>query len=151
MPRARRAARAGVLRLVADTNTVVSALLWHGAPHRLFEAIEREELSFYASRALVDELADVLARRKLARAVRASGKSVSALVAGYEKLVQLVQPRPLRRRVGRDPDDEAVIACALAARASLIVSGDKDLLVLKTYRRIRIVSAVEALRIVRSS
>lgn len=137
-----------MLRLVADTNTVVSALLWHGAPHRLFEAIEMEELSFYASRALLDELADVLARRKLARAVRASGKSAAALVAEYQALVQLVQPRTLRRPVGRDPDDEAVIACALAARADLIVSGDQDLLVLKAYRRIRIVSAAEALAII---
>jgi len=44
-----------VLKLVADTNTVVSALLWHGAPHRLFEAIGTGELSFYASDALIDE------------------------------------------------------------------------------------------------
>jgi len=138
-----------VLRLVADTNTVVSALLWHGAPHRLFQAIETDELSFYASRALVAELADVLARRKLARAVKASGKSVSALAAEYQGMVQLVEPRILRRRVGRDPDDEAVIACALAARADLIVSGDKDLRVLKTHRRIRILSAAEALSIIR--
>jgi putative PIN family toxin of toxin-antitoxin system len=137
-----------VLRLVADTNTVVSALLWHGAPHRLFEAIEAEELFFYASLALIDELADVLARPKLARAVRASGRSVSELVAHYRGLVELARPRPLRRRVGRDPDDEAVIACALAARADLIVSGDQDLLVLETYRRIRIVSAAEALRLI---
>jgi putative PIN family toxin of toxin-antitoxin system len=136
-----------VLRLVADTNTVVSALLWHGAPHRLFQAIERDELSFYASRALIDELADVLARRKLAAAVKASGKSVSALVAEYPALVELVRPRALRRHIGRDPDDEAVIACAVAARAELIVSGDQDLLVLKAYRRIRIVSAAEALTI----
>lgn len=140
-----------MLRLVADTNTVVSALLWHGAPHRLLEAVEQEGLSFYASRALVDELADVLARRKLARAVKASGKSVSTLVAEYEGLVQLVEPRTLRRPVGRDPDDEAVIACALAARADLIVSGDKDLRVLKTYQRIRIVGAAEALAIVERS
>jgi len=55
-----------VLRLVADTNTVVSALLWHGTPHRLFEAAETEELSFYASRALVNELADVSAAEALA-------------------------------------------------------------------------------------
>jgi putative PIN family toxin of toxin-antitoxin system len=137
-----------VLKLVADTNTVVSALLWHGAPHRLFQAVEHEELSFYASRALVDELADVLARRKLARAVKASGKSVAALVAEYEGLVQLVEPHALRRPVGRDPDDEAVIACALAARAELIVSGDQDLRILKTYRRIRILSATEALAII---
>ena len=137
-----------MLRLVADTNTVVSALLWHGAPHRLFQAIETEELSFYASRALIDELADVLARRKLAAAVRASGKTVSTLVAEYQQLVELARPRGLRRHVGRDPDDEAVIACALAARADLIVSGDQDLRVLKTYGRIRIVSAAEALQII---
>lgn len=140
-----------MLKLVADTNTVVSALLWHGAPHRLFQAIETEGLTFYASRPLVDELADVLARRKLARAVKASGKSVSAPVAEYEKLAQLVAPRDLRRHVGRDPDDEAVIACALAARADLIVSGDQDLRVLKTYRRIRIVNAAEALAIIQHS
>ena len=139
-----------MLRLVADTNTVVSALLWHGAPHRLFETIETEELEFYASRALVDELADVLRRRKLAHAVRASGKSVLALVTQYERLVHLVQPRPLRRPVGRDPDDEPVIACALAARADFIVSGDDDLLVLKAYRRTRIVNAAESLTIIAS-
>jgi hypothetical protein len=45
-----------------------------------------EELSFYASRALIDELTEVLTRRKLARAVQASGKSASALVAQYQAL-----------------------------------------------------------------
>ncbi len=147
MPRAKLAS-AAVLKLVADTNTVVSALLWHGAPHRLFQAIESEEISICSSRALIEELAEVLARRKLARAVKASGKSVSGLVAEYRQLVEFVRPRALRRPVGRDPDDEAIIACALAARADLIVSGDQDLLVLKTYRRIRIVNATEALALI---
>jgi uncharacterized protein len=137
-----------VLRLVADTNTVVSALLWRGTPHRLFQALETAEIAFYTSRALLDELADVLARRKLARAVRASEKSVATLLANYEAFAQLIESRPLREPVGRDPDDEAVLACALAARADLIVSGDKDLLVLKAHQRMRIVNAAEALRII---
>lgn len=137
-----------MLRLVADTNTVVSALLWRGTPHRLFAALDTAEIAFYTSRALVDELAEVLPRRKLARAVRASHKSIEALVADYEALTELVRPRPLSERVGRDPDDEAVLACALAARADLIVSGDQDLLALEAYRRIRIVNAAQALRIV---
>ena len=137
-----------MLRLVADTNTVVSALLWRGAPHRLFEVIEAGELSFFTSRALLDELADVLPRRKLARAVQATGKTLETLHGEYEDLAQLVQPSALRRRVGRDRDDEAVIACARAAGADLIVSGDKDLLVLKTHGRIRIVNAAEALRMI---
>ncbi len=142
---------AAVLRLVADTNTVVSALLWRGTPHRLFEAIETGELTFFTSRALLEELADVLPRRKLARAVQATGKTLGTLFDEYEDLAQLVQSRALRRPVGRDPDDEAVIACAVAARADLIVSGDKDLLVLKAYRRIRIVNAAEALHVIAAS
>ena len=94
---------------------------------------------------LIAELADVLSRRKLTRAIHASGKSVAALVAEYQGFVHLVQPRALRRPASRDPDDDAVIACALAARADLIVSGDEDLLVLETYRGIRIVNASDAL------
>lgn len=46
----------------------------------------------------------------------------------------------------RDPDDDHVVAAALTARADLIVSGDNDLLVLKVYEHIHIVTAAEALR-----
>lgn len=137
-----------MLRLVADTNTVVSALLWQGAPHRLFEMVLTQDLSFYSSRALIDELAEVLARRKLSRAIKASGRNVATLVRHYEQLAQLIQPRALRRPVGRDPDDEAVLACAVAARADLIVSGDHDLQDLKVYQRIPIVGAADALAII---
>lgn len=81
-----------MLRAVADTNVVISALLWRGAPHRLFSRIEPERICFYASRALLDELAGVLARRRLLRAVHATGKSVPTLVSGYQALVRLVEP-----------------------------------------------------------
>ena len=81
---------------------------------------------------------------------RAAPALRGALVDVYKNAVELVRPLALRRPIGRDPDDEAVIACALAARADLIVSGDQDLLVLKRYRRIRIINAAEALAIIRS-
>ncbi|MGH8738502.1 MAG: putative toxin-antitoxin system toxin component, PIN family [Burkholderiales bacterium] len=137
-----------MLRAVADTNVVVSALLWRGAPHRLFGRIEPERIELYSSRALLAELEDVLARRKLARAVRATGKTVPALLSEYRALVRLVTPRVLATPAARDPDDDAVIACALAARAQLIVSGDKDLRALRAFGAIRIVSPAEALQLV---
>ncbi len=137
----------GVLRAVADTNVVVSALLWRGTPHRLFGLVETEEILLFTSRALVSELTDVLARRKLARAVRATGKSVEALVSEYVALARLVKPRRLRTPISRDPDDDAVVACALAARANLIVSGDQDLRVLRRYGAIRIASPAEAIQL----
>lgn len=136
-----------MLRAVADTNVVVSALLWRGAPHRLFGRIEPEQIELYSSRALLAELESVLARRKLARAVRATGKTPSALMSEYRALVQLVAPRALPAPFSRDPDDDAVIACAVAARAHLVVSGDKDLRSLRAYGAIRILGPAEALQL----
>ena len=116
------------VRVVADTNTIVSALLWNGSPYRLIAAIDEYAIAFYTSRALLDELADVLPRGKLAKAVHATGKT------------------PTRRTVPNDPDDDHVLACALAARADWIVSGDRHLLDLKHYQGMRIISAAEAVR-----
>jgi putative PIN family toxin of toxin-antitoxin system len=134
------------VRVVADTNTIVSALLWEGSPYRLIAAFDEYEITFYTSRALLDELANVLPRRKLAKAVHATGKTPAQLIAEYEAFVNLVIPGSIRRTVPNDPDDDRVLACALAAHADIIVSGDHDLLDLKHYHGMRIITAAEALR-----
>ena len=136
------------MRIVADTNTIVSALLWRGPSHRLIAAMEDCAIDFYTSRVLLDELADVLPRRKLAKVVRATGKTPGQLIAEYEGFVNVVTPASIRRTVPDDPDDDHVLACALAAQADLIVSGDAHLRNLKRYHGILIVAAAEALAIV---
>jgi predicted nucleic acid-binding protein len=64
----------------------------------------------------------------------------------YTRLAEIVEPAPLSAPVSRDPDDDVVLATALAARAALIVSGDQDLLVLGSFSDIRIFNAADALR-----
>ncbi len=61
-------------------------------------------------------------------------------------MVEMVVAPPLPQPVCRDPDDDAVLACALAAQADLIVSGDADLLVLKQFQNIRIITPAEAVK-----
>jgi putative PIN family toxin of toxin-antitoxin system len=132
------------VRLVLDTNTVVSGLLWDKAPSQLIDAGLQGHIEIFTSQALLLELEDVLPRRKLARRVAASGLSIAQLVARYALLAQSVLPAVIAR-TSADPDDDQVLACALAAEADLIVSGDHGLLNLKTYQRIPIVGAAEAL------
>ena len=57
-----------------------------------------------------------------------------------------VSARQLDERVSRDIDDDAVLACALAARAQFIVSGDEDLLVLGAFKVIPIITVATAVR-----
>ncbi|MGH8235617.1 MAG: putative toxin-antitoxin system toxin component, PIN family [Steroidobacteraceae bacterium] len=134
------------MRIVLDTNVVMSALLWRGPPYRLLEAIrQRSRLQLYSSPALLEELADVLTRPAATKQLSTIGKAARDVLPDYIVAIELVEPTELPRIV-RDPDDDHVLACALAAEASLIVTGDKDLLVLNAYRDIPIVTAAEALR-----
>lgn len=136
------------MRVVADTNTVVSGLLWDvGSPRQLIDAAFAAELDLYTSPILLDELADVLSRAKFVRKITASTFSAEQLVWRYARLAHRVVPTVVERIVQSDPDDDHVIACALAANADLIVSGDRALRGIGIYRGIRIVNAREALEI----
>jgi putative PIN family toxin of toxin-antitoxin system len=133
-------------RWVVDTNVLVSAFLWQGTPARVIELAGEKEVQLFTSRALLDELAATLAKKKLARYVAATGLTADQMLANYRRIATLVTARQLDAQVSRDVDDDAVLACALAARADLVVSGDDDLLSLKSFNGIPIVSVAQAIK-----
>jgi putative PIN family toxin of toxin-antitoxin system len=97
------------------------------------------------SPALIAELADVIARPSFAAILARSCRTPERILTELRSLVDIVAAPPLPRPICRDPDDDAVLACALAARADLIVSGDYDLRILTMFKNIPIVAAAEAL------
>ncbi len=128
-----------------DTNVVLSALLWRGKPYRLLEAIrQRSDVRLVTSPALLAELADVLSRRSPAKQLAVIGRSSREVLADYLEIVEIVEPEDVPRVVPNDADDDHVIAAAVTARATHIVSGDSDLLSLGSHQGIDIVSAAMA-------
>ena len=136
------------MRLVLDTNVVVSGLLWDGTPAQLLDAGQAGEVELCTSRVLLAELARILRRAKFATAIAASGSSFDELVLGYAELATLLEPASIAPTVLADPDDDNVLACALAAQADLIVSGDRHLLRLAQYEGTRILTVAQAVQVI---
>jgi len=134
------------VRVVLDTNVVASALLWGGTPERLIQAADDGVLEFVTSEALIAELAGILQRAKFATRLAQLNSSPTEVVARYREIAGTVESPPIEESALRDPDDAAVLACALAARADAIVSGDDDLHALGTFQGIPVLSPAQALQ-----
>ena len=133
------------MRIVLDTNTVVSGLLWENAPRKLIDAATDGKVELFSSRVLLAELSGVLHRVKFAQRLARQRLTPATLIERYTALAEVVTPAIIAPTITRDPDDDAVLATALAAQAELIVSGDAHLLDLKVYHGTPIVTAVAAL------
>jgi len=138
------------MRLVLDTNVVVSALLWKGAPRRLLRAAAVAGVELVTSEPLLAELADVLSRSKFKKSLGVLGVSSGELFVTYARQATMVQPAAVPR-IAPDRDDDVVIGTALAANANFVVTGDRTLLSVAKHEGVRIVSVGEALEAVAQS
>jgi putative PIN family toxin of toxin-antitoxin system len=134
------------VRLVLDTNAALSGLLWGGPPGQLIDAAQAGRVEIVSSTPLLAELQGVLAREKFAGQLTKRGLTVGDVFDGYAALVTLVAPAAIAPVILRDPVDDQVLACALAAGADVIVSGDAHLLGLKHFHGIDIVTPAQAVQ-----
>lgn len=117
------------MRSVVDTNVLVSAFLWEGTPGRLIDLASEAEIQLFTSGALIDELAEVLHRKKLTKQVQATGFTVAQLPHHYRRLAFRVTARELTQQISRDPDDDHVLAphgLILSSPATVICSSSRN-------------------------
>lgn len=139
------------MRVVLDTNTVVSGLISpRGAPRLLLDAARAQSYDLCTSATLLAELLDVISRPRFAVRLSQAGLTPQTIVADIRRLAGMFTPGEVPRVIEADPDDDHVLACALAARADFIISGDKHLHSLGgQYRGISILTPADALTQIR--
>ncbi|MFW6136405.1 MAG: putative toxin-antitoxin system toxin component, PIN family [Chloroflexota bacterium] len=135
-----------MIRAVFDANVLVSYLLTHRPPIATLidDYLARGAIVSVTAPELLEELERVLRYPKLQPYYTAEEATrFLALVMALSELVELPEPIP---RICRDPDDDRLVACAVAGDADVIVTGDEDLLVLERVSDISILCASDVLR-----
>ncbi|MCX7838406.1 MAG: putative toxin-antitoxin system toxin component, PIN family [Anaerolineae bacterium] len=138
------------MRVVVDTNVLISAILWLGLPHRIIELAEQRQIVLCMTPPMLDELRYVLARPKFSPYLKARRTNVEEIIAALVSLIELYPtPRNIKIKIElTDPDDEMFLACAIVAGANYIISGDNHLLRLKRYGSIEMLSVAQFLKTV---
>jgi putative PIN family toxin of toxin-antitoxin system len=124
-----------MIRIVLDTNVIVSALVFGGVPRGVLELAEAGRCEFFHSEAIQAEV-----RRVLAEKFDWAPAMLQQVLPTLWSMGEFVSPQVVVRAVPDDDDDNRILECALAADASFIVSGDHHLLALRTYKSISIVT-----------
>lgn len=131
------------MRVVIDTNVVVSALLFGGGPGELISFWRSGSIHPYASRSVVDEYLRVLAYPKFNLAEMEIEYLLYREILPYFKLRSVTSGPAI---IAEDPSDDIFIHCAMAADAENIISGDRYLLSLKKYKNIEIITVSQFLK-----
>ena len=126
------------MKIVVDTNVVISGIFFGGVPRKIVEAVADGAIDAYATAEILDEYMGIIA----SMIERKQGRINQSILSPLFSAIKIIETES-RIEVCRDPDDNKFIECAVDAKALYIVSGDNDLLDIKEYDGICIITAKE--------
>jgi putative PIN family toxin of toxin-antitoxin system len=131
-----------VLRVVLDTNVLISAILFGGKPRQILEKAIRGEIRLFLSEPILEELKGVLQRSKFDY----SPEMIQFILTELMSIADFVNPSETLNVVLEDSEDNRILECAIEAKANYVISGDFHLLKLRSYRNIEVVNVTAFLK-----
>ena len=132
------------MKVVVDTNVLVSGVFFGGMPSRILEAWRDKRIDVVVSPDILEEYRRVGEHLE----TQFTDVSLAPFLALLVMNAEIIEPPDLPEQVSRDSDDDKFIACALAGGCHVIISGDKDLLSISGYRGVKVVAPREFLEAV---
>lgn len=130
------------MKVVIDTNVFVSSFLG-GNPKKIIDLWKNEKITLCLSSAILDEYIDVLSRIGLKDA-----HELEELLSLFQRSFNLLfsTKTPKIKIVKSDPDDDKFIECAVALKADVVITGDREVLAIKEYMGIRVLTPQQFLK-----
>jgi uncharacterized protein len=124
------------VRVVLDTNVLVSGIFFSGPPAQILKAWRRGEVQISLTPGIIEEYTRVAG----ILAAGFSGIEINPILNMVIANSDICQPRLLQGQVCEDPDDDKFLACALGSGSKIIISGDKHLLKISEFQGISILT-----------
>lgn len=124
------------MRVVIDTNVLVSAIFWTGKPKLLLNRVRAGQVVFLSSEELLAELYAVITSAK--KPFQLNKGEADSIISHLREMAEIVYTESEVCVCKHDPDNR-VLECALDGKADYILTGDKDLLELKSFEATKIV------------
>ncbi len=128
-----------MLKIVLDTNVLVSAAIIQGKQFELLKLAKLGEIKIILSPQIIEEFKEVISRERFGF----SKEKINEEVRQILEIAEIIIPKQKLDIVKDDLDDNIILECALEAKANYIISGDEHLLALKEYKSIRIINTTE--------
>ena len=135
------------MKIVIDSNIFVSSFFWKGNPRKIFDRVIDGFDELFITDDILDEIRKVLSKDKF----DAKAKEIDDYIKIIENYSQKIVLNDIIENVSRDIDDNKILKCGLEGNVGYIITGDKDLLVLKEYKSIKIINPKEYLEITEKS
>lgn len=126
------------MRVVLDTNVLVSGIYFGGVPGRIIDGWSEDRLSLVLTPEIIEEYARV--GHAMAAKYPDGRKAFTAMFEILMVHSPVVAAAPLPVTVSADPDDDKFLAAALASGARILVSGDRHLLEVSGWQEIEVVT-----------
>ncbi len=133
--------------ITVDTNVLISATFWYGASYRIIKEVEEGRIILILSPQIIKEFAEVLDYEEIQEKIIHKNLEMKMTVAKIKELAVIVYPSEKVEVVKEDPDDNEIIECAIEGKADCLISQDKHLLEVKSYRGIAILTPEEFLNL----
>jgi len=128
-------------KIVLDTNTWISALIWGGKPATIIKAAEQGTINIFITEPLIEEINQVLKYPKIKKIYHPQ-TTHQQLIEQILKNTKFVETTTAKLEVIKEhPADNKIIECAVSAKADYIISGDKHILNIITYKKTQILTA----------
>lgn len=132
------------MKVVPDTNVLISALFWRGNPYRILRLAIEGKIKLVISEEIIEEVREVLMREEKFELTEEEIETYCTLLRYH---AELVNPSKTLRAITKDPDDNKFLECAVEGKADCIVSGDSHLLELGEYKGIKILTPAELIKL----